>query len=324
VTWRRGLFWVLVVSFLAPAVTLTVLRPIDPPRSLLIRMQSLAPLALLPYTVVLVLLAGWSVWHRRQAWVLLVPLAGIAVHVYWLAPLYTGATPPPDPQATPFVVMTVNLHFGEGSPDEVVGDALREKVDVLVLEEITPAELVDLDRAGLSLLLPHHAGRPLSYNEGTMLFAKGPVTHVVSRLAMSRSLLATVHTPDGPKVILAVHPAAPTARRAWIGDHQALVSIAQQERPDLIVGDFNATLDQVPMRDLEGEGYRSAGELTNEGWQPTWPANEIYHLLSTLPLPRIAEIDHVMVGHGMTAIGSKTLHVDNTDHRAVVATVATE
>ncbi len=323
-TWRRGLFWTLVALFLAPALTLTGLRLSDPPGGVLIRMQSLAALALAPYAVVLVLLAAWSVRHRRQAWVVLVPLVGMALHVHWLTPLYTGATPPPDPQATPWVVMTVNLHYGEGDADEVVQDALREKVDVLVLEEITPSALVALDRAGLSVLLPHHAGKPLADNAGTMLFAKGQVSDVVNEPTVFRSWLATVRTPDGPKLIFAVHPSPPTARQAWVVDHRQLVSIAHDARPDLIVGDFNATLDQVPMRDLEDQGYRSAGELTNQGWQPTWPANGLYHLLWVLPLPPVAEIDHVMVGHGMTAISSHTLQVDDTDHRAVVATVASE
>ncbi|MGA8248483.1 MAG: endonuclease/exonuclease/phosphatase family protein [Nocardioides sp.] len=323
-TWRRGLFWALVAVLLAPALTLTALRLSDPPGGLLIRIQSLTPLALLPYAFVLVLLGAWSVRHRRHVWVVLVPLAGIGLHLHWLAPMYTGATPPPDPQATPWVVMTVNLHYGEGDADQVVQDALREKADVLVLEEITPSELVALDRAGLSVLLPHHAGTPLADDAGTMLFAKGRVTGVVNEPTVFRSLLATVHTPDGPKLVLAVHPSPPTARRAWVVDHRRLMAIAHDARPDLIVGDFNATLDQVPMRDLEDEGYRSAGELTNQGWQPTWPANGLYHVLRVLPLPPVAEIDHVMVGPGLTAIGSHTLHVADTDHRAVVATVASE
>jgi endonuclease/exonuclease/phosphatase family metal-dependent hydrolase len=125
-------------------------------------------------------------------------------------------------------------------------------------------------------------------------------------------------------VIFAVHLAPPTTGRTWVVDHRVLVSIAHEARPDLVVGDFNATLDQVPMRDLEDEGYRSAGELTNEGWQPTWSSNGLYDVLWVLPLPPVVEIDHVMVGQGTTAIGSHTLHVDGTDHRAVVATVASE
>lgn len=323
-TWRRGVFWGLVVLLLAPAVSLTVLRLSDPHVGVLIRAQSMTPLALAPYAVVLVLLAAWSLRHRRRAWVVVVPLVGLGLHAHWLAPMYTGATPPPNPRTTPWVVMTVNLRFGEADADTVVRDALREKADVLVLEEITPPELVALDRAGLSVLLPHRAGKPRADSAGTMLFSKGRVTHVVSEPTVFRSMLATVRTPDGPMLVFAVHPAPPTDPTNWVRDHRRLVSIAAQSRPDLIVGDFNATLDQVPMRDLEDEGYRSAGELTNEGWQPTWPANGLYDLLWVLPLPPVAEIDHVMVGRGVTALSSHTLRVGGTDHRAVVARVASE
>lgn len=309
---------------LAPAVLVTVLRWSDPHTGWLIRAQSLTPLALLPYALVLVLLAAWSVRHRRQAWVVVVPLVGLGLHVHWLMPLYTGATPPPNPRAAPWAVMTVNLRFGEGDPDAVVSDALHERADVLVLEEITPAALSALDRAGLSVLLPHHAGRARADSSGTMVFAQGPITDVVPEPTVLRSLLATVHTPDGPMVVFAVHPAPPTEPPDWVADHRLLVSIATEAHPDLIVGDFNATLDQAPMRDLEAQGYRSAGELTNQGWQPTWPANGLYDVLGLLPLPPVAEIDQVMVGHGLTAVGSHTLHIDGTDHRGVVATVASE
>ena len=40
------------------------------------------------------------------------PLLGLGLHAYWLAPLYTGSAPSADPEATPLTVMTVNLEGG--------------------------------------------------------------------------------------------------------------------------------------------------------------------------------------------------------------------
>ena len=91
--------------------------------------------------------------------------------------------------------------------------------------------------------------------------------------------------------------------------------------PDLVVGDFNATPDHSPMRALADAGYRAVAELANEGWQPTWPANGIFRVHG-LPLPRFAPIDHVLVGERLAALGSSTVALDGTDHRAVVAEVA--
>ena len=100
-TRRRGAFWAAVVLLVTPALILTVLRMSDPRRGVLIRAQSLAPYAIVLYAVALVLLAGWALRHRRHAWVLLLPLLGLDLHAYWLAPLYTGTAPAADPEATP-------------------------------------------------------------------------------------------------------------------------------------------------------------------------------------------------------------------------------
>ncbi len=43
----------------------------------------------------------------------------------------------------------------------------------------------------------------------------------------------------------------------------------------------------------EAKVVRDAGEVSNEGWQPTWPANHI----GILPLlPPLVRIDHVLIG----------------------------
>ena len=63
-------------------------------------------------------------------------------------------------------------------------------------------------------------------------------------------------------------------------------------------------------------------ELTNDGLEPTWPANGISPAPG-LRLPALIQIDHVLVGHRFASTdGSEIVEIDGTDHRAVVATVA--
>jgi endonuclease/exonuclease/phosphatase family metal-dependent hydrolase len=78
----------------------------------------------------------------------------------------------------------------------------------------------------------------------------------------------------------------------------------------MVVGDFNATLDHGPVRDLLGLGLRDAARESNAGWQPTWPAW----------LPLIA-VDHVLVSRDLGVISTKSAVVEGTDHRALVAEV---
>jgi endonuclease/exonuclease/phosphatase family metal-dependent hydrolase len=118
-----------------------------------------------------------------------------------------------------------------------------------------------------------------------------------------------------------VHPHSPVDAALWRRDHATIRAAVASGSPDLVVGDFNATPDHAPMRALADEGYRDVADLANEGWQPTWPANGLYRVLG-VPLPRLAPIDHVLVGERLAALGSSTVDLAGTDHRPVVAEVA--
>ena len=82
----------------------------------------------------------------------------------------------------------------------------------------------------------------------------------------------------GSLTLLAVHPTAPVLPQAWRRDHDLIRAEAVEKDADLIVGDMNATPDHDVMRELDDAGFRDAGELANNGWQPTWPANHVGHL----------------------------------------------
>ena len=100
-----------------------------------------------------------------------------------------------------------------------------------------------------------------------------------------------------------------------------MLAAAVASDADLVVGDLNATTDHAPMRRLADAGFRSATELANEGWQPTWPAHGRTSLLG-IPLPHLVQIDHVLLGPSLAAVGTHTLDIPGTDHRALVAEVA--
>jgi endonuclease/exonuclease/phosphatase family metal-dependent hydrolase len=320
-TGRRALFWAVAAILAVPAVTLTVVRLTEPQRAWLIKLESLTPLALVPYALLLVWLAGWALPHRRRAWVLVVPLAGLAMHVWWLSPLYVGPNPPPSAAARPLVVMTGNLDLGRADGTAVVAAATAARVDVLVLEEVTPGELATMNRAGLSELLPHHAGSAAPDDVGTMVFSRDRLGHAGPLPAVARSWQVTVQAPDGPVLLFAVHGHTPNDPAAWHRTLDTIDALAVEEHPGLVVGDFDATLDQRPMRRLATDGFRSVTELANEGWQPTWPSNGLFHVFG-LPLPMLVQIDHVLVGSRMAAMSSHTVAIPGTDHRALVATVA--
>jgi endonuclease/exonuclease/phosphatase family metal-dependent hydrolase len=315
----RVLFWLAAAVLALPAVTLTVARAFDTDNGTMIRIESFTPLALPLYAVLLVLFAvGAALQHgdRRTLVVAAVlALAGLGVHAWWYSPQVIGDNPEPAAGAERITVMNANLYEGRAKAQEVV-DAVRDNdVDILVLEEITPSLLAQMDDLGLAELLPDRVGEPDYMVAGTMILANRPLTDHV-RL---RTTFQGWEAKFGTLTVLGVHPVAPVDPAGWRADHAAILRQAEADHADLIVGDMNATPDHDVMRKLDDAGYRDAGELANEGWQPTWPANHV----GVFPLlPPLVRIDHVLIADTLASLGTHTVDIDGSDHYALVATVA--
>lgn len=315
---RVVVFWVAAAVVLLPALAITGARVADTDSRLGIALVAFTPLALPLYAVgvllALVRLVVLRRWRTAALAVAVVSLAGLVLHGWWYAPQVSGANPPAADGATPLVVMTANLRLGEADGIGVVQTASEMDVDLLVLQEVTPAVLADMDRAGLEDLLPNRVGEPGSMATGTMAFSRAPLTDA----ARLPTALGSWSVRMDDLLVYAVHPTYPVDAAGWWKEQDALVEAVTDGGPDLVVGDFNATLDHRSMRALADRGYRDVGELANTGWHPTWPAGGEYDLLH-LPL---TQIDHVLVGRRLAALSLRTVEIAGSDHRAVIADVA--
>lgn len=310
---------VLVAPPLLVAGLLSFVRLAEPAGAAWMRLEAFTAYALPLYAVALLVSVVALVRGRRPAWaaVAAVAVVGLGLHGWWFAPLVTGDNPPPAARAEPLRVMTANLFADEADGVETVAVVEDENVDVLVLQEITAATLAEMDRAGLAELLPHRVGRAGEGGEGTM---------VLARVELGRAdPLDTVwdgwQVEVGELTLIAVHVVGPEDHDGWVRDHEVLLDAAVASDADLVVGDLNSTPDHAPMRRLADAGFRSATELANEGWQPTWPAYGAHSLLG-LPLPHVVPIDHVLVGDRLAALSTHTVDLPGSDHRGLVAEVA--
>jgi endonuclease/exonuclease/phosphatase (EEP) superfamily protein YafD len=315
----RTLFWLVVAGLALPALLLTTSRLLDSDNGSMIRLVSFTPVGVVLWGLLVFLLSSRAALRRdhRPLRVGAVVVAGLALfcHLLWVGPQFVGANPAPAAGAEPITVMNANLFEGRADAAQVAATVRREGVDVLVLEEITPDFLADLDAAGIADVLPNRAG-------GTDPFVAG--TMVLSGLSLGKPALLDTEFQSyrmsvGDLTLLAVHPTAPVLPDAWRADHDVIRDEADRSHADLIVGDMNATPDHDVMRKLDGLGFRDAGELANEGPQPTWPAN---HLGVAPFLPPVIRIDHVLVADTLASLGTRTVDVDGTDHLALIAEVA--
>ena len=95
---------------------------------------------------------------------------------------------------------------------------------------------------------------------------------------------------------------------AWEADLAGVreAATAHSSEPVLLIGDFNAVREHLPMRRLAASGLSDAADQTGAGWLPTFPANRWY--------PPLFAIDHVMVNDRLRVVSLSTFDVKGADH----------
>lgn len=314
---------VVLVLVLLGSTLLTLTRLLQPGVGPALQLVAFTPFGLVGHgaalLLALLLVVAAPRVRRATAPLAVVAAVGLALHAGWFAPQVLGQAPAPAADGERRVVMGANLLQGRADAATVVRLVREERVQVLAASEITVETLRGLQEAGIDDLLPHRAGEPGEPGSvlGTMVFSTEPVDLVAEVPTFAETLLVRT----GGVEVLAVHPSPPTLPGRWRDDAASVVEAVRTHEPDVVVGDFNATDDHRPVLELADDGWLSAARLLNAGWAPTWPEGDTYGLLGALgPLARI---DHVLVAPGWTATTYADHVVPGTDHRAVVATVAT-
>jgi endonuclease/exonuclease/phosphatase (EEP) superfamily protein YafD len=214
-------------------------------------------------------------------------------------------------------VMTSNMLFGNADPATIVQLVRDHDVAVLAVQEFTPDGREALAKAGLDDLLPYSSLADEPGASGSGVYSRFPVTATGDRRNGGgfRQAYATVRPPGaGPVIVESAHPLAPWSVRV-IDDWRA--DLAAQPKPDpkgtprILLGDFNATLDHGPLRDLIAAGYRDAAAATGKGLARTWPEDNRF-------VPPVT-IDHVLTDERIGVREVSVHPIPDSDHRAIIA-----
>lgn len=307
---RRWVWWLALVGLVAVCV---------PVAARLAGWESgpLAWLVALTPWVTLASVAGCGLAVLGRSWTLSVVAAAITLlGVTWLVPLYTATPAAGD---TVLTVATINLAYGHADADAVARLVEDHAVDVLAVEELTPAAVEALRDAGIDEVMPYSVLAPERGYTGTGLWSRLPLEQPATVNALSsRAVSAAVDVGDESVDVYAIHPEAPALRShpRWSADLDRLASLLGEQTGGVIVaGDFNTTRDHEAFRRIEALGYADAADQAGAGFLPTFPEGSA--------IGPLVAIDHVVTRDvDFVARTVTTVSIPGTDHRALVVEYA--
>lgn len=274
-----------------------------------------SPLLILAAPLAVVVLLSGRHWVLAAGAVLLTA-ALVAVQLPW----YMRASPAPDSVAVR--TLTVNMLFGRADAPSVTRVA-TDSADIVMVQEITPEAVVRLKAAGMDETFPYSAIDARPGAAGTALYSRYPLTDHRNVDGFQVALVTARLQVDGvgaPLSVASVHLDVPWPKPigAWHSDFAlfptTLAQLADQSGAGatIVAGDFNATIEMKPFRELLTDGYHDSAEQAGAGRQLTYPSNK--------RCPPLIGIDHILTKNA-TAVTTEKVKIPETDHRALLATI---
>lgn len=300
-----------VVALVAAAAALAV-RFVPTVHRPLAATAASAPYLMVGAPIALIVFAALRHWLMAA---LAVALTAAAVTVQ--APLYIADDAP---DGVTVRVASANLRYGEADAASVV-DMTRTHADILAVQELTPEATRRITAAGLNEHFPYQALLPREGPAGVGIWSRYPIASSSPvdgfRLGF---LTARVRIPDTgtETTVVTTHLSAPWPEpiEGWRNDiahlKATLQRLAAAPGAVIVAGDLNSTADMREFRSLISDGYRDAAEQAGAGLVPTHPAD--------IGIPPVWAVDHILT-RDCTAISVRTLGINDTDHRALLASV---
>ncbi|MFW0791752.1 endonuclease/exonuclease/phosphatase family protein [Gordonia sp. CPCC 205333] len=274
-------------------------------------LTSAVPFMLLFGVVAIVLFCSTRVWLA------LIPTVAVIGGLLWTQlPLWRAQTAPNGPE---FTVASANLLFGQADVGDVLEQVRSRRIDLLSVQEMTPAALQRLRSGGIEKDLPYSYVVTGPVAAGTGIFSRHPLSEMrkIDTMVLG-NLIARVELPGiGSTWFAAVHPVAPLrgVTPTWNFELGELANVlhALPGPRAIAAGDFNSTWDHVGFRDIVSAGYSDATDQAGAGLLFTYPTDR----LGGRPL---VAIDHV-ISRGFVADDIMSFDIEGSDHRGVVATL---
>src|SRR6185437_6552167 len=193
--------------------------------------------------------------------------------------------------------------------------------ELVTMEEATPPGVTQLGKSGALADLPYHYEVSRYDPKAFFIASKYPLgpSHVVFFGGLPLVVQTTVQLPAGPLTLWVVHTTAPVTESfaQWKGQLALIASLVEHRGPRhlLLVGDFNATWGNRGFRSILAQGMTDGAAARGRAFAMTW--SQLKH-----PLPPLVRIDHALTGSGVAVTTIRTDAGPGSDHRDLLATVA--
>jgi endonuclease/exonuclease/phosphatase (EEP) superfamily protein YafD len=246
----------------------------------------------------------------------------VAVHAVWVAPELPRRRRIEAEAKTGhrLRVVSANARFNNRRRSALGRELARWEADFLLLQELTPDQLVPLKESGAFDRFPYSYVDARQGSFGAGIWSRYPLSESETWTPAGHPVVRAVADVKGTPVrLFNVHVKAPSGRWAipfWKAQLRALGIAAHGDlRPVIIAGDFNATYGHRPFRDLLATGLREAHMEVGRGLACTWPRN-------ARVLPPFYRLDHVLVSPDLVVLDAREGDGKGSDHRPVVVDLA--
>lgn len=219
------------------------------------------------------------------------------------------------PSSDQLRVVMLNVEYGQADTAELIHHAQQVDADVIVIIEHHPRTEDDL--VSLGRRYPYRIGHPTLDAEGTLILSRTPLIERAHVGEVYHNYVVGTRVRGVNWTVAAVHPYPPvTTATEWVEDSRRVADMVAPfiDENLVVIGDFNATIDQVTMNDFTGLGLTNAALQTGAGWEATWPLG--------YPLLPFAALDHALTSPRVVANHVETFEVSGTDHKGLAVTVS--
>jgi endonuclease/exonuclease/phosphatase (EEP) superfamily protein YafD len=275
----------------------------------------IAAMALTPYVAAFGLVLGLlCVLLRRRVVGVTVVLLSLALGALLVPRVLSEEQP--DANGPRLRIMSLNLYIGRADPETVVRLAREQKVDVLVMPELTQEADAALTKAGLDEQLPSRVYDTDTSGSGTAVLSKFPLRQIalMDETTLAQPSMVVDLPGDNDDIELTAVHIQPGVRAGsaatWRRELSQLPRPAERVR--ILAGDFNASFDHAAFRGVVDRGYADAAESTGTGMEATW---------SSWPFAPPVTIDHILADDRCAFASYGVYAVPGSDHKALISEV---